>query len=431
MSNEVLEERSTLDVQAPAPERKSIWPICALFTGNIISYVGNTLTLLAIPWFVLQTTGSVAQAGIVGFFSLLSNVASGIFSSVLVDRLGYKRTSVIGDILGGLTIMLVPLLYYTLGLAFWELLVLVFIGGLLRAPASTARATLVPNLAELGNVRLERANAIDEGILQVATFLGAPLAGVLIASIGTSNLLWLDAASFGFSALIIGLFVPSMVPVESQMRLEQETNRAEKQSYFAALREGLSFTKDVVLLTLMIVFILTNMLDSASSAVVVPAYTLQTYHSAVPLGLLYAALGSMGFVGTLIFAAIGHRLPRHLTVGLGFIIGGALRFWTLLVPVFPLQLIWFALAGLAMGAINPLIFTIVQERTPREKLARVMGVGGALVMAGMPLGTLASGFVVSWVGLHATLVAMGTIYLLATLSILLNPKLKQMEKRAA
>jgi MFS family permease len=418
------------DVPDGHVQPRAVLPLYALFMGNIVSYLGNTLTLLAVPWFVLQTTGSVVQAGIVGFFSLLSMVVSGALSSVLVERLGYKRSSVLGDILSALTVMLIPLLYLTIGLAFWELLVLVSIGGLLRAPANTARATLVPNLAELAGMRLERANAFDDGVLHIAAFLGAPLAGILIAIIGTSNLLWLDAATFAFSALVIGLAVPAHTLVEKRTKAEQAAKPAEKQSYFAALGDGLSVIKDPILSTLMVVFIITNMLDSASSAVVLPVYVLETYHSAIPLGLFYAALGGMAFVGTLIFAAVGHRFPRRLTLGISLAVGGALRFWVLLIPNFPIQLIWFALAGLAFGFINPMIFTIIQERTPREKLARVMGLGGAMVMGGMPLGILISGFVVTWIGLHTTLIGMGAIYLLATLSILVNPKLKQMDKSA-
>jgi MFS family permease len=427
MSNVIAEERDVPVVQA---QTKSAWPLYALLTGNIVSYVGDTLTLLAIPWFVLETTGSVAQAGIVGFFSVVSTIVSGALSSVLVERLGYKRTSVIGDILSGLTTMMVPLFYYTIGLAFWELLVLVFIGGLFKAPAATARSTLVPNLADLAGMRLERANAFDNGVARIAAFLGAPLAGVLIASIGTSNLLWLDAASFGFSALVIGLIVPAHVVLGQHAKPASTAKTAERPGYFSTLREGLSVVKDPVLLTLLSIFIITNMIDRASSAVVLPAYILQTYHSAVPLGLLLAAFGGMAFVGTLIFAAIGHHFPRRLTVGLSFVIGGAIRFWILLIPSLPLQLVWFALAGLAFGPINPLLFTVIQERTPRAKLAYVMGVGRALVMAGMPLGALASGFIVAWVGLPATLIAMGAIYFVATLSVLLNPKLKEINKPA-
>src|SRR5689334_18248724 len=103
-------------------ETQAAWSIYALFAGNLISLVGDMLTLLAIPWFVLQTTGSVVQAGITGFFSALPMVFSSFFGSAFVDRLGYKRTSVSGDILSGLTILLIPLLYHTGGLAFWQLL---------------------------------------------------------------------------------------------------------------------------------------------------------------------------------------------------------------------------------------------------------------------------------------------------------------------
>jgi MFS family permease len=86
-------------------------PLSAFFTGSVISYVGDTLTLLAIPWFVLQTTGSVTQTGITAFFSVVPMALSAFFGSALVDRWGYKRTSVLGDLASGLTVALIPLLY--------------------------------------------------------------------------------------------------------------------------------------------------------------------------------------------------------------------------------------------------------------------------------------------------------------------------------
>src|SRR5258708_28526007 len=107
-------------------------PFVAFLTGNTISYVGDILTFLAIPWFVLQTTGSVTQTGITAFFATLPAVFSTFFGSTLVDRLGYKRTSVLSDIVSGVTVMLIPLLYHTTALAFWQLLTLVFLGGLLN-----------------------------------------------------------------------------------------------------------------------------------------------------------------------------------------------------------------------------------------------------------------------------------------------------------
>ena len=61
----------------------------------------------------------------------------------------------------------------------------------------------------MASMRLERANAFSDGLIRVSGLIGAPLTGVLIAVIGTSNVLWLDAASFAISALLIGAFVPA------------------------------------------------------------------------------------------------------------------------------------------------------------------------------------------------------------------------------
>lgn len=397
-------------------------PIYAFFLGSAISYVGDVLTLLAIPWFVLQTTGSVIQTGITAFFSTLPAVCSSLFGSTLVDQIGYKRMSVVSDLASGIAVMLIPLLYHTGGLAFWQLLTLVFFGGLLNAPGITARSALVPELAERAKMRLERTNALSDGVSRVSRLIGAPLAGILIVLIGTSNLLWLDAGSFFTSALLIGCVVPASV---SRTHEEQQ-----KSSYFAALWAGICFIMhDSLIASIVIVIMITNLFDAAYFSVIGPAYMKSVFHSPVPFGIIVAVLGGAAFAGTLIFSAIGHLLPRRLTFGLCYTIGGALRFWVLLFPILPLLIAWYIIAGLAVGAINPLISTIEQEKIPVEMRARVFGTISAGALAGIPLGTFASGYVVTWLGLRTTLIVIGVIYLLTTLSLLVNPALKGMEQK--
>ena len=176
---------------------------------------------------------------------------------------------------------------------------------------------------------------------------------------------------------------------------------------------------------------ITNLLDAGWSSVVGPAYIKSIFHSALPFGLMIAALGGAAFVGTLIFSVIGHRLPRRLTYGIGYTVGGALRFWVFLVPLLPVLLIWQIIAGLAIAPINPLTDTIIQERIPVEMRARVFGTINAGILAGIPLGTVVSGYLATWIGLQMTLIVIGTVYLVTTLSLLLNPDLRKMEKPIA
>ena len=87
-------------------ERPTAVPIWALFAANAISMVGNVLAALAIPWFVLQTTGSAAKTGVTGFFEVLPVVLAGFLGGTIVDRMGYKRTSIVADIASSLAVLL-------------------------------------------------------------------------------------------------------------------------------------------------------------------------------------------------------------------------------------------------------------------------------------------------------------------------------------
>lgn len=134
-----------LSAPGPAALRARSLPFYALLTADAISYAGNALAGLAIPWFVLQTTGSAARTGIVAFCGLLPLILAATFGGALVDRLGHKRASVIADLASGVAVALVPLLHALGWLNFGLLLILVFFGALLDAPGATARGPLPRN----------------------------------------------------------------------------------------------------------------------------------------------------------------------------------------------------------------------------------------------------------------------------------------------
>src|SRR2546425_5769253 len=136
---------------------------------------GNVAALIAIPWFVLETTGSATRTGITGFAGLVPIVLSGLLGGALVDRLGYRRMSVLADVLSGLSVAAIPLLYVTIGLSFWQLVALVFLGRLLDAPGTTARESLVPDVAAPARLSLERASGASAVIERGSRLMGAPL----------------------------------------------------------------------------------------------------------------------------------------------------------------------------------------------------------------------------------------------------------------
>ena len=183
-------------------------PLYGLYAADTISLSGNAVAQIAIPWFVLTTTGSATLTALVVFFNFLPIVLAAFFGGVVVDRLGFRASSIVADLASSAAVAAIPLLDATVGIEIWQLMLLVFLGALLDAPGATARAALFPDVVELAGVRMERASGIRAGIQQGAQLLGAPLGGVLVAGFGATAALWIDAASFLVSAGLVLLLVP-------------------------------------------------------------------------------------------------------------------------------------------------------------------------------------------------------------------------------
>src|SRR5688572_28448955 len=260
--------RSTVISAGSTKTRNSV-TLYSLFLANTISLVGNVFSMIAIPWFVQQPPDSATQTVITGFFTILPVVLGGFFGGTLSDRLGQQRTSIIADLASCVTTALIPILYVTIGLEFWQLIVLVFLGALLDAPGGTARAALLPELAEQAGMPIERATSLIHVIERGARLVGAPLAGFLIGIIGTVNVLWLNAASFVVSAAIIGLMIPTITPA---------TEETKSGKYFEELKDGLRFiARDKLILSIVVMVMLTNFLDAIFGGVLQPVYVREVY----------------------------------------------------------------------------------------------------------------------------------------------------------
>jgi MFS family permease len=167
---------STDVAQAPANRR----PVYTLLTAEGISQVGNMMTIVAGPWFVLQTTGSAAKTGLVGA-ALALGLLMPILGGPIVDRLGFRRGSVLADLASGATVASIPTLHLAGLLEYWHIVVLVFILASVNSQGDAARLALVPALARLAHMPSERLNARDRAIARLGSVLGPFLAGVLIA----------------------------------------------------------------------------------------------------------------------------------------------------------------------------------------------------------------------------------------------------------
>ncbi|MEU9129554.1 MFS transporter [Kitasatospora sp. NPDC048540] len=410
------------DAARATPDRR---PLGTLLAANLISITGNAFAGIGVPWFVLQTTGSASRAGLVAFCGMLPLAVSALTGGPVIDRIGRLRASVLSDLACGAAIALIPLLHRAGVLRFWELCLIMAVNGLFQAPGETARQVLTPDLADHAGVPLARAMSLYTGASRAARLLGASGAGVLIACFGAGSVLLLDAATFGVSALLTAVGL-RRVPAAVRRRDTLPPGRA---TYRDELCEGLVFLlRQRLLLAVTVLLMITNGLDQAWSAVLLPVHAERDLGGPVDLGLLAGLFAAGALAGALLHAVLADRLPRRPLYTCCLLVGGGPR---MLVAAFAPGLLplgaALAVAGLAAGICNPIVSTVLYERVPDALRSRVTGVLAAGVLMATPLGSIACGYLVDRAGLTTALVLLGGAYLLTALCPLILPAWRRMD----
>jgi MFS family permease len=386
-------------------------PLIAFLVANVVSICGTRLSTIAIPWFVLTTTGSPVKTGLVGLAEMLPLVVCKAVGGPLIDRVGPKRISVLADTASMFVVALVPLLHTLHLLSFPLLLAVVAVAGALRGPGDAAKGTLVPDIATAAKVPLERVTGLESTTERLAGLIAFGVAGALIALVGAVNALWIDAASFGLCALLIRRWIPS---AHQPAKEEQD----DEGSYRQRLHEGWRFLRgDRLLLPLVMMIAVTNLFDMAYAAVMLPVWIRDHGFGPPELSLVLTAFSVTATLFAGLASAIGDRLPRKLVFTVAFLICGAPRFVVMAFdsPLWALAAV-AAVAGVGAGFINPVLGALFIERIPRPLLGRVNSLGDALAWTGVPLGGVVAGAMIAAIGLAPALVTAGAIYFVATMS---------------
>ncbi|GAB3840095.1 macrolide resistance MFS transporter Mrx(A) [Kribbella italica] len=387
----------------------------------MVSVCGTRVSTIAIPWFVLMSTGSPVKTGVVALAEMLPLVLSKALGGPLIDRIGPKRVSVTTDTASLVVVALIPLLHHLQALSFPVLLVLVAVAGALRGPGDAAKGTLIPDIAAAAKTPLERVTGLESTTERLAGFIAFAVAGALIALVGEANALIIDALSFGLCALLIQRWIPGRHADQDQSQSttsEGAEGQAVEGRYLERLREGWQFLRgDKLLLSLIIMIAITNLLDAAFSVVLLPVWIRDHGYGPEHFSLVLAVFSLSATLFALVAAAVGERVPRKLVFTAAFLICGAPRFLVMAFdsPLWSLMVVC-AIAGVGAGFINPVLGALFIERIPRPLLGRVNSLGDALAWTGVPLGGVVAGAAIAGIGMAPALLAAGAVYFAATTS---------------
>ena len=397
-------------------------PVRGLIASVWISQTGTAMSAVAIPWLVLVLTGSAGRTGLTGFTDLLPYVVAQATCGPVADRLGWRRTCVVGNLAAGAAVCAVPLLSAADALSFGALLALVAVAGLARGISDAATAPLVPATAVLAEMSNERVAGLYSGATRAGLLVGAPLAGALIGVTSPATVVLIDGISFALAAAGIAVSVPASV--QDGARADAEPTRWSFGGYVRELGEGFRFLRNErLLLGCAMLAATTNLLDEALFTVLLPVWSRDRLHEATGVGLVSGAVGIGTLAGVVVGAWLGERLPRYRTFAIGYLIGGAPMFFVLAtVSTMPLAIAVSAVSGFFAGFLNPIIGAVNYERIPPQLRARVLGAIRASAWLGLPLGALLGGVLAELGGLTGALVATGIVMLVVTAMPALRPR---------
>jgi MFS family permease len=407
-----------------APSRR---PLVARLAAHGVSLVGSRLSMIALPLFVLATTGSATRTGVVAMVEMAPYVVAQALAGPVTDRHGPRLVSMVSDAASAVVVGLIPVLHAYGALHFGTLLVLVAFAGLVRGPGDGAKFVMAPAAAVHAATPVERVLGLEDGINRAASVIGPLGAAALVTLVGAPAALIIDAVSFAVALVVIATGVPGSFGKATQ----SETGDVDH-GYLQRLREGARFVRQDGLLKAIIGMVATtNLLDAALSGVLLAVWARDQHGGGGLMGLVVAVMAGGAVIGTVVATAIGHRLPRRATFAVSFFLIGGPRFavlglgaplWLVLAVVF--------LGGIGSGTINPILGAVELERIPEHLRARVLSLMGSCSWALIPFGGLVGGLLSDHLGVSAALLICGAVYTAATTVPALRPEWREMNRHA-
>ncbi|MFI7574622.1 MFS transporter [Micromonospora sp. NPDC049497] len=393
-------------------------PLLLVEAATLLSATGNGVAVVALPWLVLERTGSATAAGVVAAAGGLPLLLSSLVSGTVVDLLGRRRTAMVSDALSAASVAAIPLVDATLGLNLGWIVALAVLGAVFDPAGLTARETLLPAAAHAAGWRIERANGVHEAIFGLAFLIGPGVGGLLIATVGPGPTFWVTAAGFAVSVLLI-----AAVRLPGAGRPERPPS-----GLWRGTLEGLRFVwRDRLLRTIALITMVLVALYLPVEGVLLPAWFVAQGEPA-RLGAVLMAMSAGAVLGALGSSAAGRLVRRRTLMAVALVVTGVALLGLAFLPPYPVLLGFAVLVGLAYGPVNPLSNYAMQTRTPEHLRGRVVGVMTSFAYAAGPAGYLLAGPLVEGLGLRTAFLVLAGALLVAAVVAAPLPVLRALDE---
>ena len=397
----------------------------ALWTGQLISLLGDRVHQVALAALVYGTTNSAIAGALTFVAATLPNLLFGPIAGVLVDRWDQKRVLIVSDLLRAGIVLLIPASVSVNVVLAYPLVFLLTTVSIFFRPARTAVIPRVVREDEL--VTANSATWLSETLADV---VGYPLATLFVAFLVLGSALplafWLDSVSYVASALlVVAVVIPpvvrsvgSVAPVPGLSGIRDD------------MAAGWRFLRREPVLLANTLQAVAGQLTIGATIALTPLYAKAVLHLGslnwqAAYGFLEAGIGIGNLVGGFVIGLLGARIAKGRMV-----IGGYAAYGLAVAALGLTDNLSLALGlAFAMGVSNMVFIiptqTLFQERTPGDMMGRVLGFRFSAVFGAMTFAMAASGVLGDAAGVGPVLVVFGMITVAAGLAGLASRPLRE------
>ena len=376
-----------------------------MWIGACTSSIGTWMQIVAQGWLIYRLSHSSRLLGLNDFLGGLPIFLFTLIGGVVADRAERRKILLVSQYIQMASAGILTVLAATGVVQVWEILCLSFVSGLAQAFGGPAYSALIPTLVD----REDMPNAIALNSIQfnLAVTVGPALAGITLARFGEKWCFGLNALSFLAPIITLSIISARFLPERSA------------DSMFKAFMGGFRFVwhQGAMVGLIVLAFLMTFL--SMPMRTYIPVFVKDIFHRGPETyGNLLSLMGVGSICGSLMMAALGNIKNKGRFALLGLMCLGASIAGFSVSKALPASYALLVVVGASMMAVFATVTSLVQLIVTNEMRGRVMSVYNFAFRGGMPMGNLATSWLVPKytapivLGANGVLLALVSIYFL-------------------
>jgi MFS family permease len=350
--------------------------------GGTISLLGDQFYLVALPWLVLQQTGSAVAMGAIMMAGAIPRALLMLMGGVVSDRMSARKIMIATATARTICVTVIGALVWLRILRTWELYALAFAFGVADAFAVPAQAAYMPSLVK--REQLVAASSVGRSTAQMTTIVGPVPGGFVIKTLGVAWAFFLDAISFLF---IIGALWKLPDPPKSPTA---------GKAMLHSIVEGIAYVgKDVPLRSLMLLVTILNFCIAGPVSIGLAYLTNMRFGSPAVYGIVISAVAGGSLLGALVAGVWKIRQRGVMILLVSLALGVCLGSIGLLGKVWSIAGV-LLIMGAAAGMVNVHIGAWIMQRIDVAVRGRVASVLMLASFGITPVSLAVAGFLVAW-----------------------------------